>query len=81
MPEPFRDFHVRQGFGALQLSVRANLMDSGDNFHSVDISIDIQDEPLKLIIKRGLERLSGQGKIDEELRSMCACVAGLYQDG
>lgn len=32
------------------------------------------DEDTLEIVKRGLERLSGQGKVDEELRSMCHCV-------
>ena len=74
MAGPFRDLEVKQGIGGLHIRARANLCGPNDTFHHFDINMDIADEPLKEIVKRGLERLAGQGKIDEDLRVMCHCV-------
>ena len=38
------------------------------------VTMKIPDDDLLEITKRGLERLAGQGKVDENLRAMCHCV-------
>jgi hypothetical protein len=38
------------------------------------LTLCVPDEDTIEIVKRGLERLAGQGKVDEQLRSMCHCI-------
>jgi acetylornithine/succinyldiaminopimelate/putrescine aminotransferase len=53
-------------FGGMDLDLRC-----GDKSLAV---INLNDEDVLEVVKRGLERLAGQGKLDKELRGMCHCV-------
>lgn len=70
----YKDFRVAQTFGGVTVFVKTHLFDQGDNIHDLSYEMTIPDGPLLEVVKRGLERLSGQGKVDEQLRSMCYCV-------
>jgi hypothetical protein len=37
-------------------------------------TLKVSDSDLSEVIQRGLERLAGQGKVDEKLRLMCHCL-------
>lgn len=69
MQQPAPHYLAKTGFGGLDLDLVC-----GDQSLA---TMQISDEDLSGVVKRGLERLSGQGKIDEELRSMCHEVGEL----
>jgi hypothetical protein len=62
-------FRARVTFGGLDVDLCC-----GDKSIAV---LRIPDEDLEDLIIRGLERLSGQGKVSENLRSTCNCVGEL----
>ena len=66
---PYKDLRVAQTFGGITLFVTCQ--------NDVKVEVFVADGPLLEVMKRGLERLSGQGKVDEQLRSMCHCVGNV----
>jgi hypothetical protein len=67
-----QQFRVAQTFGGITLFVKAKDPDVRNS--EINVEMSIADAALSEVVKRGLERLSGQGRVDEELRSMCHCV-------
>jgi hypothetical protein len=60
-----QSFRAAATFGGLTLFVKSD---------AANVELHIPDESLAEVLKRGLERLSGQGKVDQELFTMCHCI-------